>query len=140
MKVKEVIIEGVPLVFPSASIVPKRLRDFPNCCGPGWASLLIPDKPYTLRFSPACKAHDDMFAASEPTLDNFIMAAATFEQNLYSLLKHTEQTTFEYAFNKLFIDLFVNSVSGPIGLIFFCKKFNINNLYRKLYRQLISNK
>jgi len=123
MRVKELIIERVPLIFPATSFVPyDELDEFPTSCGPGKiGALFIPDRPYGVDFSPACWSHDEFFRLAPPSVDGFIFSNSIFQQNLSSLISYSAMDEADKRVNRGLADLYYRAVASNMGLSCFCK-------------------
>lgn len=82
-------IEGIPFIVRREAPIPyTKLKDFPDCCGPGEGILnrLIPDTFWFLKMSAACYFHDKDFEYAEPTEEEFDNCNERFQFNMYSII------------------------------------------------------
>ena len=86
------LLEGVPLLVPkNITHFPwTTFKDFPTYCGPGdgIGDLIVPDKMYRLKISPACYIHDEDFKVVPPTWDGFHSANSRFLHNLITIVEY----------------------------------------------------
>lgn len=84
-------IEGVPIIHRRGLIVPKTLEAFPDCCGPGRGigQLVVPERIWGLRISPACYIHDDDWDTAPPSWDAFRAANSRFLENINNIISYS---------------------------------------------------
>lgn len=63
---------------------------FPSYCGAGQGlgDIIVPEKIFGLKISPACFVHDVMFEISEATWEDFHTSNSVFIHNLLAIVKH----------------------------------------------------
>jgi hypothetical protein len=122
-------IEGVPILHRRGLIIPRTLAAFPDCCGAGrgLGQVIVPERNWGLRISPACYVHDDDWDTAPPTWEAFRAANSRLLENINALIEHTTYWAVLRVLRRYRAMTYYSAVSEAAAIFWRIKRRQIDN-------------